>query len=125
MAKNGGSSIQVIDRVVALLDAIASYPEPASLKLLSAETRLHPSTAFRILQSLAAHRVVYATAYLGVWLLAGAGAAVLAAVRAARRARCYGIGADIDDDAFAASPLPLASLSHSATRPAPPRRNRT
>ena len=61
MAKIGGSSIQVIDRVVALLDAIASYPEPASLKLLSAETRLHPSTAFRILQSLAAHRVVERT----------------------------------------------------------------
>ena len=32
---------------------------------------------------------------------------VAAAVRAARRARCYGIGADIDDDAFASSPLPL------------------
>ena len=51
---------------------------------------------------LAAHRVVYATPYLLVWLLAGAGAATLAAVRAARRARCYGIGTDIDDDAFAA-----------------------
>ncbi len=61
MAKNGGSSIQVIDRVVALLDAIASYPEPASLKLLSAETRLHPSTAFRILHSLVVHRVVERT----------------------------------------------------------------
>jgi hypothetical protein len=56
---------------------------------------------------LAAHRVVYAGAYLAVWLLAGAGASALAAVRAARRARCYGIGADIDDDAFSSSPLPL------------------
>ncbi len=56
---------------------------------------------------LAAHRVVYAIPYLLVWLVAGAGAAVVAAVRAARRARCYGIGTDIDDDAFAASPLPL------------------
>ena len=56
---------------------------------------------------LAAQRVVYAAAYLAVWALAGAGASALAAVRAARRARCYGIGADIDDDAFSASALPL------------------
>jgi len=32
MAKIGSSSIQVIDRVAALLDAIAAHPEPASLK---------------------------------------------------------------------------------------------
>jgi hypothetical protein len=56
---------------------------------------------------LGAHRVVYATPYLIVWLVAGAGAATVAAVRAARRVRCYGIGADIDDDAFAVVPLPL------------------
>jgi hypothetical protein len=56
---------------------------------------------------LGAHRVVYAVPYFLVWMVAGVGAAVLAGVRAARRARCYGIGADIDDDAFAASPLPL------------------
>jgi hypothetical protein len=56
---------------------------------------------------LGAHRVVYATAYFAVWLVAGASAAILAAVRAARRARCYGIGASIDDDAFAGAPLPL------------------
>jgi len=61
MEKNGGYSIQVIDRVTALLDAIAAHPEPASLKLLSAETRLHPSTAFRILHSLAAHGLVECT----------------------------------------------------------------
>jgi len=46
-------SIQVIDRLAALLDAIASYDEPASLKHLSADTGLHPSTAFRILAALA------------------------------------------------------------------------
>ena len=56
---------------------------------------------------LAAHRVVYMVPYLIVWMIAGFGAAVLAAVRAAHRARCYAIGADIDDDAFAASSLPL------------------
>jgi DNA-binding IclR family transcriptional regulator len=47
------SPIQVIQRMARLLDAIAAEPGPASLKLLSAETGLHPSTAFRILASLA------------------------------------------------------------------------
>src|SRR5262245_9322189 len=60
---------------------------------------------------MAAHRVVNAVPYLGLWMAAGIGAAVVAAVRAARRARCYGIGADIDDDAFSASPLPLVRRS--------------
>lgn len=46
------SSIQVIDRSAMLLDAIASYDEPASLKFLSADTGLHPSTAYRILGAL-------------------------------------------------------------------------
>lgn len=46
------SSIQVIDRSVRLLDAISQYEEPVSLKILSAETTLHPSTAFRILGAL-------------------------------------------------------------------------
>ena len=46
------SSIQVIDRSVRLLEAIAGSNSPASLKILSAETELHPSTAFRILSSL-------------------------------------------------------------------------
>jgi len=46
------ASIQVIDRAASLMDAIASYEGPASLKLLSADTGLHPSTAFRILAAL-------------------------------------------------------------------------
>lgn len=46
------SSIQVIDRSVRLLEAIAACDRPASLKILSAETGLHSSTAFRILGSL-------------------------------------------------------------------------
>ena len=45
------SGIQVIDRLAALLDAIATNKGVASLKLLSAVTGLHPSTAFRILSS--------------------------------------------------------------------------
>ncbi|AOU97857.1 IclR family transcriptional regulator [Acidihalobacter yilgarnensis] len=44
--------IQVIERSATLLDTIAALPEAASLKILSAETGLHPSTAFRILASL-------------------------------------------------------------------------
>ncbi|KPK10475.1 MAG: IclR family transcriptional regulator [Acidithiobacillales bacterium SG8_45] len=45
-------SIQVIDRSARLMEAIAATRGPASLKILSAETGLHPSTAFRILGSL-------------------------------------------------------------------------
>lgn len=48
------SSIQVIDRSAKLMEAIASTGSLASLKILSAETGLHPSTAFRILSSLIA-----------------------------------------------------------------------
>lgn len=47
-------SIQVLERAGLLLDAIANQEEEAvSLKILSAETGLHPSTALRILSSLA------------------------------------------------------------------------
>lgn len=46
-------SIQVIERLAHLLDAIAKHDEAVSLKILSADTGLHPSTAFRILSSLA------------------------------------------------------------------------
>jgi DNA-binding IclR family transcriptional regulator len=47
------SSIQVIDRAASLLDVIAHSEAPVSLKVLSAESGLHPSTAYRILASLA------------------------------------------------------------------------
>ncbi len=47
----GGGGIQVIDRLVALLEALARNGGGASLKVLAAETGLHPSTAFRILAS--------------------------------------------------------------------------
>ncbi len=46
------ASIQVIDRSANLMQAIATSDRPSSLKVLSAETGLHPSTAFRILGSL-------------------------------------------------------------------------
>jgi len=57
-APPGASQIQVIDRAAALLDAIARYPEPVSLKVLGAETGLHPSTAHRILAALIHNRFV-------------------------------------------------------------------
>lgn len=52
------SAIQVIDRIVALLDALAQESEPVSLKSLSATTGLHPSTAHRILNDLVGARYV-------------------------------------------------------------------
>ncbi len=55
MAKSGTPTIQVIDRMAHLLDTLATSPEPLSLKVLAAETALHPSTAFRILGSLTGH----------------------------------------------------------------------
>ena len=45
-------NIQVIDRAVQILDAISRYSNPVQLKILSAETSLHPSTTHRILNSL-------------------------------------------------------------------------
>jgi IclR family acetate operon transcriptional repressor len=49
MAHSESGSIQVIDRLTALLEAIARHRDPVSLKVLAADTGLHPSTAFRIL----------------------------------------------------------------------------
>jgi len=51
-------AIQVIDRLVGLLDALAEHPEAVSLKALSQRTGLHPSTAHRILNDLVAARIV-------------------------------------------------------------------
>ena len=52
------TAIQVIDRLVCLLDALAEQPEAVSLKTLSARTGLHPSTAHRILNDLVSARLV-------------------------------------------------------------------
>lgn len=52
------SGIQVVDRLARLLEAIANAREPVSLKYLSADTGLHPSTAFRILAALQQHDFV-------------------------------------------------------------------
>jgi DNA-binding IclR family transcriptional regulator len=49
------SGIQVIDRAVALLDALASHEMGANLKVLGLDASLSPSTTFRILAALQAH----------------------------------------------------------------------
>ena len=51
-------TIQVLERMFSLLDVLASYQDPVSLKLISEQTGLHPSTAHRILNDLAIGRFV-------------------------------------------------------------------
>jgi IclR family KDG regulon transcriptional repressor len=51
-------SIQVIERMMSLLDALASHGAPVNLKQLALETRLHPSTAHRILNVMVRNRIV-------------------------------------------------------------------
>jgi len=51
-------TIQVIDRAMQLLDALAAEAEPVALKKISATTGLHPSTAHRILNDLVTGRYV-------------------------------------------------------------------
>jgi DNA-binding IclR family transcriptional regulator len=50
-------SIQVVERMMRLVDALAASSQPAALKQLAATTRLHPSTAHRILNVMVAERV--------------------------------------------------------------------
>ena len=52
------SSIQVIERMMRLLDALAQHAMPVNLKQLAAETQLHPSTAHRILNVMVRNRIV-------------------------------------------------------------------
>ncbi len=58
VASDSRSAIQVIDRLVSLLDALAAQSDPVSLKELSSRTKLHPSTAHRILNDLVSARFV-------------------------------------------------------------------
>jgi len=66
-------SIQVIERMMSLLNVLADTPEPASLKMLAQATGLHPSTAHRILAAMTSASLVErqeAGAYaLGIRLL--------------------------------------------------------
>ena len=51
-------AIQVLERMFSLLDLLASHQDPVSLKLISEQTGLHPSTAHRILNDLTVGRYV-------------------------------------------------------------------
>ena len=66
-------SIQVIERMMSLLDVLANTPGPATLKTLSQATGLHPSTAHRILAMMTHSRLVArrdaSTYALGIRLL--------------------------------------------------------
>jgi DNA-binding IclR family transcriptional regulator len=55
---NPRNSIQVIERMMNLLDALAHHSEAVNLKQLAVETRLHPSTAHRILGVMVESRIV-------------------------------------------------------------------
>ena len=60
MKKRDGTTptIQVLERTFSLLDVLAAHQDPVSLKEISERTGLHPSTAHRILNDLAAGRLV-------------------------------------------------------------------
>ena len=58
MTEDGRNSIQVIDRMMTLLDVLAASPDPVGLKQLAQATGLHPSTAHRILASMTHARLV-------------------------------------------------------------------
>lgn len=45
--------IQVVERMMKLLDVLACHPDPAPLKQIAIESGLHPSTAHRILGAMA------------------------------------------------------------------------
>lgn len=50
--------IQVVERLMKLLDVLAEHPEPLALKQIAQATGLHPSTAHRILAAMTADRLV-------------------------------------------------------------------
>jgi DNA-binding IclR family transcriptional regulator len=56
--KAAKSSIQVIERMMSLLGALSRHATPVNLKQLATETRLHPSTAHRILSVMVDNRLV-------------------------------------------------------------------
>ena len=57
-ASTASTSIQVLSRMFALLDTLAHEGDAVSLKSISEQTGLHPSTAHRILNDLAVGRLV-------------------------------------------------------------------
>lgn len=72
-SKDPRGSIQVIERMMNLIDVLAEHNGPATLKQLALDTELHPSTAHRILNALVARGFVergdQGTYRLGIRLL--------------------------------------------------------
>ena len=58
MSASDKTAIQVIERMTSLLDVLAQYPDPVSLKELASVSGLHPSTAHRILNDMVLKRMV-------------------------------------------------------------------
>ena len=58
MSNSQTPTIQVLERTFALLDMLAAHQDPVSLKQISEQTGLHPSTAHRILNDLTIGRFV-------------------------------------------------------------------
>ena len=56
--KTAKPSIQVIERMMQLLDVLSQHAAPATLKQLATATELHPSTAHRILGVMVDNRLV-------------------------------------------------------------------
>jgi DNA-binding IclR family transcriptional regulator len=56
--EQGKNPIQVIERMIRLLEVLSEHPEPLALKQIAQYTGLHPSTAHRILSSMSADRIV-------------------------------------------------------------------
>lgn len=56
--KETKSSIQVIERMMNLLDMLSRHTAPVNLKQLAIQTKLHPSTAHRILGVMVNNRLV-------------------------------------------------------------------
>ena len=56
--KESKNSIQVIERMMKLLDVLADSADAVSLKILAGKAGLHPSTAHRILTALVRDRMV-------------------------------------------------------------------
>jgi DNA-binding IclR family transcriptional regulator len=56
--KSAKPSIQVIERMMQLLDVLSQHATPATLKQLAQATQLHPSTAHRILGVMVDNRLV-------------------------------------------------------------------
>lgn len=59
--KNGNSSIQVLDRAMALVGVLARSPGPVSLTRLASESGLHTASAHRILGALMVHGLIEKT----------------------------------------------------------------